>query len=277
MFMKKSDPAPDPAPAAPASLANPPGSVCVGLYSFPKCGNTWLRAIIAAATKVPQGPGMLHKYVTDMHYSPVIANPWEYGGTDWYFYKSHHKAIVTEHKEQVFRTDKVVYIFRNPLDVFLSYVNFVSKNVSGNQNKRQFDFEISRVEDLTPPQMEKLFSRWVAHATLFPQNKLYGSYFDNIQNFMAMRDRGEQVHVIRYEDLKENFAETVGPMLDFIGIKDADMDAVFADADKRTAKDGKFFWKRASKNYETYLSADQIARFSMVYADELKALGYNYD
>ncbi|MEM7507755.1 MAG: sulfotransferase domain-containing protein [Pseudomonadota bacterium] len=254
---------------------NPPGAKCVGLYSFPKSGNTWLRAIVAAAAKVPAGRGMLHKYVTDMHYSRVIENPWEFNGTDWYFYKSHHMDLVSEHKGQTFRTDKIVYIYRNPLDVFLSYVNFVSKNVAGNAGKR-LDFEINRVEDLTPAQMERLFSRWVAHATLFPQNKTFGSYFQNVQNFMDMRDRGGAVHVIRYEDLKDNFQDTVTGMLDFIGLEGADVQAVFEDADKRTAKDGKFFWKRASKNYETYLSPDQIARFAMVYEKELAVLGYDF-
>lgn len=262
-------------PSQQAPLANPEDSQCVGLYSFPKSGNTWLRAIVAAAAKVPSGPGMLHKYVTDMHYSRVIENPWAFNGTDWYFYKSHHMDLVTEHKDQVFRTDKVVYIYRNPLDVFLSYVNFVSKNVSGNVGK-QLDFEISRVEDLTPAQMEKLFSRWVAHATLFPQNKLFGSYFDNVQNFMTLRDRGAPVHIIRYEDLKETFQETVTGMLNFIGLDGADVDAVFEDADKRTAQDGKFFWKRTANNYETYLSPEQIARFAMVYEKELEVLGYDF-
>lgn len=245
----------------------------VGLYSFPKSGNTWLRAIIAGIAGIPDGPGSLQKYVTDTHYGKVIETPWEFQGENWYFYKSHHKKVLTEHKEQKFYTDKVLYIYRHPLDVFVSYLNFVSNNVSP-QAGASLNMSFDKVEDLTPNEMEKLFSLYLANGTLFPQNKVFGTIFENINNFHKLRDTNGNVHIIRYEDLIDNFEESVNGLASFVGFKDVDAGKVFADAEKRTSKNGKFFWKKQKNNYLNYLNEDQVTRFRKVYGAEMEKLGY---
>ena len=245
----------------------------VGLYSFPKSGNTWLRAIIAEICAIPSSGGALQKYVTDTHFGKALENPWPFQGKNWYFYKSHHKAPLTEDQGVPMRTDKIISIYRHPLDVFLSYLNFVSRNVSpraGASLPVQFD----KVEDLTPDEMEMLFKIWLRSATLFPRNRKFGNVFEAVAGFRRLQNRGEAVHIIRYEDLKDDFAGTVAPMVDFLGLEGIDLDQVFKGADTRTQQNGKFFWKRAKKNYEKYLTEDQIGRFETKYAKELKTLGY---
>lgn len=264
-FTKK--PAPAVAPAA------RPKTQVVGLYSFPKSGNTWLRAIIAEICGIPTSGGALQKYVTDTHYGKAMENPWSFQGTDWYFYKSHHKKVLTDDAGEPMKTDKVVSIYRHPLDVFLSYLNFVSRNVSPNAGK-SLPVQFDKVEDLTPEEMEMLFQIWLDHATLFPQNRKFGSIFEAAEGFRKQQRKGDPVHVIRYEDLKDDFAGTVAPMVEFLGIENADMDKVYQGADSRTQQNGKFFWKRSKKNYEKYLTEDQIARFEKKWAPELKSLGY---
>lgn len=37
------------------------------------------------------------------------------------------------------KTDKIVYIYRHPLDVFLSYLNFASKNVNSKLGHETFN------------------------------------------------------------------------------------------------------------------------------------------
>lgn len=258
--------------AAPA-LAKDQTRQVVGLYSFPKSGNTWLRAIIAEICGIPAVGGALQKYVTDTHFGKVLDHSWPYQGTDWYFYKSHHKTPLTEDQGEPMRTDKIISIYRHPLDVFLSYLNFVSRNVSpraGQSLPVQFD----KVEDLTPAEMETLFSIWLKSATLFPGNRKFGNVFEAVAGFRRMQREGEAVHIIRYEDLKDDFAGTVAPMIDFLGLEGIDIDKVFKGADNRTQQNGKFFWKRAKKNYEKYLTEDQIGRFEKKYAKDLKNLGY---
>lgn len=250
-----------------------PESVVVGLYSFPKSGNTWLRAIIAAAVGIPDEPGNLHKYMTDSHYGKIMKDPWSFEGKDWYFYKSHHKNLLVEHKEETIKTDKILYIYRHPLDVFLSYLNFVSMNVSPDLGKR-LGYEFETVEDLSEGEMEELFKLWCGQVTLFPQNKVFGSVFENINNFKKLQKKGEDVHIVRYEDLQSDFSKTAKGMFSFLGFKDVDTDAIFADADQRTKQNGKFFWKRTSKNYENYLSEDQIQAFKLLHKKDMKNLGY---
>lgn len=246
----------------------------VGLYSFPKSGNTWLRAVVAGIAGIPEGPATLQKYVTDTHYGRVVEDPWEFQGINWYFYKSHHKNVLTEHKDQTFVTDKVLYIYRHPLDVFVSYLNFISNNVSP-QAGASLGISFDRVEDLTGPEMERLFSAFVAHGTLFPQNRMFGSIFENIGNFRQLKEENpDLVHILRYEDLMDDFRGEVRKICDFVGFRDIDVEAVFQAADKRTQKNGKFFWKRQKENYRNYLSAAQVDRFHYVYGKEMKQLGY---
>lgn len=254
-------------------MANAENERVVGLYSFPKSGNTWLRAIVASITGIPEGPGSLHKYVTDTHYGPIREHSWEFQDIDWYFYKSHHKNVLTEDKEEQIHTDKILYIYRHPLDVFMSYLNFVSTNVSPQAGKH-LPIQFDKVEDLKPDELETLFAIYLEHVTLFPRNKTFGSQFENIQNFKDMQEYGRKVHILRYEDLSENFEEEVKSICNFLEFKDIDFASVFKSADNRTKQNGKFFWKRKTGTYKEFLTEDQIARFETAHAAELTTLGY---
>jgi len=246
----------------------------VGLYSFPKSGNTWLRAIIVAICDMPHGPGMMQRYVTDSHYGPVITTPWAFQDRDWYFYKSHRKDVLSKHKGQLFDTDHVVHIYRHPLDVFVSYLNFVSANVSPAAGK-SLPVQFDKVEDLTPDQMEQLFAIFLEHATLFPQNKVFGNVFEHVESFRALQAAGHPVLQLRYEDLQDDFATQIDKLTDFLGFDRIDSEAVFALVDKRTRQNGKFFWKRQKENYRNFLTDDQIRRFNDRYRDDMIALGYD--
>lgn len=252
---------------------SPPPKV-VGLYSFPKSGNTWLRAIISAMTGIPSGPGALHKYVIDTHYEKTDWYPWHFEGSDWYFYKSHHKELRSSYMNKDLATDKVVYIYRHPLDVFTSYLNFVSENVSPSSGKG-LPFQFGSVEDLTPEQLEQLFAIWLEHLTLFPKNRVFGSMFESIESFRALSaKRPGDVLIVRYEDLMDKFDETTTAIAAHLGFKHVDPESVYAVADKRTKQNGKFFWKRQKENYRNYLTEDQINRFNARHATMLRDLGY---
>lgn len=251
----------------------PNPAIVVGLYSFPKSGNTWLRAIIGAITGMPHGPGMMQRYVTDSHYGPVIENPWMFQKRDWYFYKSHRKTPLVDHLDQNFDTDKFVYIYRHPLDVFVSYLNFVSKNVSPNAGQ-SLPVQFDKVEDLDAASMERLFAIFLEHATLFPRNKTFGGVFEHLALFRQLQENGSDVLILRYEDLMDNFNDEIIRLCDFLGFGDIDHQHVFDTADKRTRKNGKFFWKRQKENYRNYLTEDQIERFNTRYAKELQDQGY---
>jgi hypothetical protein len=243
----------------------------VGLYSFPRSGNTWLRQIVASALDIPAN--MLQRFVSDMAYGQIVTHPVIYEDQQWYFYKSHHKSLVTEHRGQTIRTDKIVYIYRHPLDVFLSYLNFASKNVNSKLGE-VLQFQIDSVEKLSKEKLAALFSIYMSYGTITPQNRAYGGYFEHVGNAFALRDSGANIHIMRYEDLLNNFVPTARKMFEFLGIPVADIEAVHGEADKRTAQDGKFFWKRQSKVHEEFLTKEQISAFNMAFHDKLVAIGY---
>lgn len=243
----------------------------VGLYSFPRSGNTWLRQIVASALDIPAN--MLQRYVSDMAFGPILTHPVIFEDAQWFFYKSHHKSVVTEHRGQAINTDKIVYIYRHPLDVFISFVNFVSNNVDSKLTLN-VEFEIENVESLTPQQLDSLFSVFMTYGTITPQNRAYGGYFEHVANAFALRDSGADIHILRYEDLLMDFGPTASKIFEFLKIPVTDIEAVFGEADKRTAQNGKFFWKRQSKAHEEFLTRDQIKTFNEKFHDKLTALGY---
>ena len=245
----------------------------VGLYSFPKSGNTWLRAIIAAITGIPPGPGMLQRHITDTHFGPALQNAWGFQGRDWYFYKSHHREVMTEHEGQRFTTDRIIHINRHPLDVFMSYLNFVSRNVSpraGASLPIQFD----RVEDLSADEMETLFAIFLEHATLFPRNRVFGNIFEHAESFRTRAAEKGDVLDLRYEDLSNDFVGEVTRLCDFLGFARVNVHRAFRIADRRTKQNGKFFWKRQTETYRSFLTEDQIGRFAERHGASMDALGY---
>ena len=245
----------------------------VGLYSFPKCGNTWLRAIVAGMVEIPQQPHDMQTYLTDIYQGVPYENPWDFQGRRWYFYKAHHGRILDSYRDRPLDTDKVVYIYRHPLDAFLSYLNFASASVAP-QAADGFPVAVETVDELTAGQMEALFSIFLENGTMLPHVTDYGSIFSHAQHFIDLSRQGGNVHVLRYEDLSADFEKEVLRIAHFLGLEDIDTQAVFAAAEARTRQDGRFFWKRKVGNYRAFLDQDQIERFETRYASELRELGY---
>lgn len=249
----------------------------VGLYSFPKSGNTWLRAIIAAIFRVPVDDGMMAEYVVDTHMGQRIGErPWRFADRTWCFYKSHNKTPHVPDGDRLIRPDRVIYIYRHPLDVFTSYLNFLSGNVTA-LSQKVFGFTFDRVEDLTPAQLNHLFNRFTTHGTFDPRPaNPFGSLFDSIDSFTALRAAGHPVHILRYEDLIADFDSCVQAICTFLDVPLApgDLDRIRTVADGLTAGDGKFFWKRKAGTHRDYLTASQIDTFWQRHHDRMTALGY---
>ena len=248
----------------------------VGLYSFPKSGNTWLRAIIAGLFDLPMGPQMLGRYVPDTAMQAIGRHPVRVGDQAWCFYKSHHKHPLTEHDGVPVRTDRFLFIHRHPLDVFVSYLNYMSGNVQ-NIGARILGFDFARVEDLTPAQWDLAFAMFLEWGTFSlgpPTDHPFGGVFDGFANFSRMQRGGQAVHLLRYEDLITDFDATVIGIGGFLGLAMVDPARVRAISEALTTADGRFFWKRRAGTYRQYLSEDRIAAFEARWASELRMMGY---
>lgn len=261
-----------------ASTGHPACDQLVGLYSFPKSGNTWLRAIMTGILEVPQHRTVMANYVPDTHLGQRIGQmPWYYAGRTWCCYKSHNKTPPVQEGAQVFWPDKIIYIYRHPLDVFLSYLNYLSGNVTGLSDK-VCGFSFAQVDDLTPQQMDHLFQRFTRHATFDPRTaNPFGSLFESIDNFRHLQQAGSAVHILRYEDLTEGFETALRGIYGFLDLSPKVDDPVRVRhlSEELTRRDGKFFWKRQTGTHRDYLSAAQIDAFWQVHGARLSLLGYS--
>ncbi|MFD1194598.1 sulfotransferase domain-containing protein [Seohaeicola saemankumensis] len=265
------------APDDPPTAGIPGCDMLVGLHSFPKTGNTWLRAIVAGIVGDPADRGQMAEYVIDTHMGQCIGHrPWRFAGRTWCFYKSHNMEPFVVEDGQVIRPDRILYIYRHPLDVFTSYLNYLSGNVTA-LSQKVFGFGFDRVDDLTADQMEHLFQRFLIHGTFDPRaGNPFGSLFDSIENYRTLQARGQPVHLLRYEDLSDDFDSTVQGISAFLDLPldPGALDRIRATSERLTGTDGRFFWKRKVGTHCSYLSAAQIDRFWDRHHDRMQALGY---
>ncbi len=247
----------------------------VGLYSFPKSGNTWLRAIITGISQMPADLNRLQKFVPDTHYGPALANPWTFQERNWCFYKSHRKMLLDQDFDGgPLTTDKVIYIYRHPLDVFCSYLNFASTRVSPNAGQG-LPFQYESVEALSAEELNVLFTIFLKFGTLFPRNVSFGNVFEHVGNFRKLSAETGDVHILRYEDLFDDFDTSVQKICCFLDLRDVNLKQAHATADKRTEQNGRFFWKRQKETFRNLLTERQIQRFYDRWRTDLLAMGYD--
>jgi hypothetical protein len=91
--------------------------VLIEIASYPKFSNTWIRHIVSSLLSID-----LHAGIPDLHQKmdkTVSSIEFlEFGGKRYGFYKSH--ALDAE----TVSPDKILLIYRHPLDMFLSSINY---------------------------------------------------------------------------------------------------------------------------------------------------------
>lgn len=248
-------------------------SALVGLYSFPKSGNTWLRAILAHAL-APEGVPDLHRSrripaVPDLH-KQALDGAAELNG--FRFFKHHGGRNFRRWQGTRLETTHVIHIRRNPLDVFLSYLNFLSDNVTGTAPIPFASVEAIRGTEL----FDLYFHTFIATGHLNPAfSHVTGDWFGHNRFWLGFRDL-PVVH-LRYEDLLADPKPQLAFLRDWLGLDEARFEAALAAAAAGTRPDGQFFWKQREKGYFDDLDAGQIALFLKHRGADCAAAGYDPD
>ncbi|MFD2172940.1 sulfotransferase domain-containing protein [Rhodobacter lacus] len=234
----------------------------VGIYSFPKSGNTWIRVIIGRIMNQD------FEQVPDLHISP-LSNAQEFNGLR--FFKHHGGRNYKSWNGQKLDTTNVIHIRRNPLDVFVSYLNFLSDNVTG-----KAPIKFSSVDDIRGTDLFDLyFSTFITTGHVSAGfADVTGSYFQN--NTFWMNQTEVPAILLKYEDLVSDPIATLEPVKQLLGIDDALIASAVEEAAAVTKPDGKFFWKQQEKNYLNYLSQEQIDLFVKYRGAESEAMGYKF-
>lgn len=235
----------------------------IGIYSFPKSGNTWVRWIIASLYKVDIGK------IIDTH-QVNINNAFALNGI--HYYKSHkdrlHKLPITGHHFAC------IHILRHPLDVFCSQLNFLSKNVAPSE---QILVKYDSVEEvLEKGLIELFFGSFFLNGTLQPRFVDSGDYFTNADYFVNNTQHTFDFPVfnLKYENLVENTVEEIWPVAEFLGFSLTQLEDALEIAGIKTQQNGKFFWKQRKENFKDILPKKLIDIFYENFEEELKNLGY---
>jgi len=232
----------------------------IGIYSFPKSGNTWLRIILANVMGVDKAS------IPDLHTQP-FSDAVAFKGMR--FFKLHAGKNIKRWQGQRLDTTHVIHIRRNPLDVFVSYLNYISDNVTGSAPIR-----FSSVDDIHgTPLFDMYFMTFVTmghFAYGFAQNTR--SYFEHNQYWTTQTE--VPITLLRYEDMVHDTVAALAPVSKLIKIDDVEMATAVAKASQATKPDGKFFWKQRDRNFLSYLSDEQIDMFLHYRGEECRALGY---
>ncbi len=232
----------------------------VGIYSFPKSGNTWVRVIMS---KVMQKSV---SHIPDLH-NQELSDAATFNGNR--FFKLHAGQNRKVWNGQQLETTHVIHIRRNPLDVFVSYLNMLSNNVGG---KASIPFKsVDAIKD--DPLFEIYFHSFIATGHLSSEFiHTTKNYFEH--NKYWLNQKSVPVINLRYEDMLADTKSALAPVQELIGVDDETLDQALVDAGKATKPDGKFFWKQQEKNYRQYLTPEQIDLFLKYRGEQCRKIGY---
>ena len=195
---------------------------------------------------------------------------------NWCFYKSHAAQELFEYQGNTVVNDLIIYIIRNPLDVFCSQLNYVLSGFSPDQDGSQFGCE-SIDEAKRTHLLDDYFSAFLVFGTLMPFFESARSWMQNTQYWVEKSRTQNNVIVVKYEDMINQLSLAMKPVLTYVGKTQADLFIAAKIANANSNDDGKFFWKKSEGTYREYLSKEQIERFVSTYSNSLKLSGYeNY-
>lgn len=271
------------------------------LASYPKSGNTWMRAFIANLTSGSDDPVSINAFDTG---SIASSREWVDGAIDFDINELSHNEIdalrpevyrwlslnmseVEYHKihdAYTFLPDGTplvpaaatrasLYIVRNPLDVVVSFAHH--SNVSFDkaiENLANSAFSLAAREKHFNNQLRQRLMSWSEH----------------VQSWLEAENM--HVKIIRYEDMKQNPLTTFIDAAKFLGLN-SDLHAVrqalhHCDIKTLQAQEAKevfrerpqiaerFFRKGVVGDWETLLTQSQIEKIIAVHGVMMRRLGY---
>lgn len=268
------------------------------LASYPKSGNTWLRAYLANLFRNPDRPIPINELLVYVYGDNFLHHYEQYSGKkadelsdqeltrlrplvhQWFAYSKRDTAMVKTHSACVIAnnvplitpnaTAGAIYVIRNPLDVVASLANHYQTDLDR-------AIEIMATKDCvmppSPGQLEQVLLDWSGHVRSWieaPQMRL---------------------HVMRYEDMRNKPYKTFAALSRFLGLpiekprimkaikfssfdelKKQETDSGFVEA--RPDGKAKFFRAGKAGSWREDLTSDQIARVIEAHREIMTKFGY---
>ncbi|XVF56803.1 hypothetical protein PTKIN_Ptkin06aG0149800 [Pterospermum kingtungense] len=259
------------------------------LTSIPKSGTTWLKALIFmivnrnnfAFKDSPVLTSSPHKLVPFFEFDVYWKNTSSYLENK----SNSHPRIFATHTSYAslppsIKTSnaKIVYVCRNPMDVFISNWHFTDK---------------VRRENVEPLPLDEAFD-------MFCQGKhSFGPFCDHVSGYWkASEENPNKILFLKYEDLKENINFYVKKLAEFLGFplsREEEKQGVAEEIAKlcgfenlkelQANKNGKlewghphniFFRKAEIGDWSNYLTPSMVDRFQKLFLEKLEPLGLTF-
>lgn len=199
------------------------------LVSYPKSGNTWMRAIISNYLANSDEPVDINNFQTDgicsnRHYfdellslpssdmsedeikvyQPEVFKELSKNAKKNLYIKVHDAYTFNKENKAIFPKDitkGVLYIIRNPLDVVVSYSHHNSSEIEKTiKNLNNENFTIAKSKKSLSSQLPQQMLSWSGHINSWINSDL-------------------PIHIMRYEDMLNKPYETFSKALEFLGFE----------------------------------------------------------
>ena len=235
------------------------------LTSFPRSGNTWTRFLVCNLIN-PDHPvnfAELESRIPEIYYV-----------SDRKLRTFPHPRVIKSHECFDPRYKKIIYIVRDPRDVFISYYEF--------QLKRRVIPDECTLEQFLPRFMESAI-----------EPKL-GSWRDHVVSWMATRYGSPGFLLLRYEQMLANTHQEAARIAALLGL-DCSPDRIARavelssadrmrklekeqanqwDATKKTRQDKPFVRKAAAGGWKATLPESCVAQIESAWGDVMRSVGY---
>jgi hypothetical protein len=234
------------------------------IASYPKTGSTWLKEIInqiispdhKASDSIPSFQKTFPSQI------PVHST----GDTQLNIVKTHLTPQNKRMREIIDKTHGAILIYRHPLDVMLSSINYAY--IKG-RSDHFIDGHLATVDELA--KSGRLVGYLDSFIELDGMKQFLGSsgqYSQYINSWLKhCNENNLNSLVIKYEDMLADPIEHIQSISDFLAKNSSPEYAaeIMERCEALTSLNGKFFWKKKAGNYFNYFNADDIQRFENKY------------
>jgi hypothetical protein len=235
------------------------------LVSFPRSGNTWTRFLVCNLIN-PDDPvnfAQLESRIPEIYYV-----------SDWKLRAFPRPRVIKSHECFDPRYKRIIYIVRDPRDVFISYYEF--------QLKRRVISDDCSLEEFLPRFLE---------SAIEPKT---GTWRDHVVSWMATRAGQNNFLLLRYEEMIADTQREASKIASFLGL-DCHPDRIrravdLSSADRmrklekeqsgqwaatsKTRQDKPFVRKAAAGAWKSTLSEQCVAQIESSWGDVMHSVGY---
>jgi hypothetical protein len=235
------------------------------LVSFPRSGNTWTRFLVCNLIN-PDDPvnfAQLESRIPEIYFV-----------TDRKLRSFPRPRVIKSHECFDPRYKRIIYIVRDPRDVFVSYYEF--------QLKRRVISDDCSLEEFLPRFME---------SEIEPKT---GSWLDHVVSWTATRGGRKNFLLLRYEDMIADTQKESTKIASFLGLDCSPERIALAvtlstadrmrklekeqsrqwKATRKTRQDKPFVGKAAAGGWKSTLSERCVAQIESAWGDVMSSVGY---